>query len=318
MQKTTNKPEIRHHKQVIGRINILIKENAIRKNLGAVLIALANFANKNGSCFPSQETLAQSTGYRRETISRLTDKLETFNWITKTANRKWVFVNGGYYLPRTIYKINITAITKKVKAIFDAGKKKKLLHEAKERLAKAKAFKAKETLIKQDNEAVKSDHSAPQKAVTQSLKRLKDINNTAQRATPKSGFSSVDEIIKDADQHEQAHMKKVRHSASKRNGLKNWQVQNGKAKSTQTVNRERKASGILKRARDLVKPLIDRITALHTKLMTWHPTVNPTAFNKADHEALKAVQDEIKANHVRLPVNVMADYKLSQYVTMAC
>lgn len=321
MQKTTKNLEIRHHKQTIGRIKILIEQKAIRKNIGSVLIALANFADKCGQCFPSQDTLAEITGYRRETISRLTDKLATHNWLTKTNNRKNLFIGGKYYFPRTIYKINIAAITKKLKAIFEAGKKKKLLHEALEQQAKAKAFKQKQAAKEQAVEVIKSDksdHSAPLKAVTQSLKRLKDIKNTALRASPNSGFPSVDEITSDADQHEEAHQKKVRHTASKRNGLKNWQVQNGKAKSTQTVNRERKASSILKRARDLVKPLLDRITALHTKLMTWHPTVNPTAFSKADHEALKAVQDEIKANHVRLPVNVMADYKLSQYVKMAC
>lgn len=311
MQKTTKNLNIRHHRQTISRIQILVDKKAIRKNVGSVLTALANHANKNGFCFPSQETIGAITGYRRETVNRLTKKLNELGFIRKTANRQPIFINNKAYLPRTTYVINVKKITEMIKPLLEASKKKKLVHDAVARMKKSKAAKAKA-------QTDKNDHSAITKTVTQTTNVLKELNNTALDASPKSGILSIDDIKNETIKHEEAHQKKIKRIAARRSGLKAWRVSKGLEKSTETVRRERKAGNLMKMARQSVKPMLDKFTALTTKLMAWHPKGNPTAFTKSDYELLESVKAEMIDKQVRPPANPLVDYKLNQFASELC
>jgi DNA-binding transcriptional MocR family regulator len=61
---------------------------AIRQTTGAarrkiLLLALANYADKNGVCWPSQETLARDTEQSVDTVQRQLDVLEKLKYIQR-------------------------------------------------------------------------------------------------------------------------------------------------------------------------------------------------------------------------------------------
>lgn len=307
MKKTTKSLEIRHHQQTIKRIEILINTKSIRKNVGAVLAALASFANKSGICFPSQETIANITGYKRETINRLVKKLSDLGYIKKTDNRKPLFVKDKVYFPRTIYKINIPLITKTLKCAFDAAKKLKMIADAKYKLKKSKA----DSKLKQ----AQNDHSATPKTdhTINSIKLLKI--NTTPKAAPVRKLSFLEKIFKGANEHENKHLDKLKLTAARRKGIKTWKINNGFIKSDSAIKKERKAGSIMKKARDIAKPLVTSFSELQAKLMQWNPTVNIKSFTKDDYLKLESLKVELKERKIPVPVNVIADYKLNEFIS---
>lgn len=306
MKKTTKSLEIRHHQQTIKRIEILINTKSIRKNTGAVLAVLSSYANKAGKCFPSQSTISEATGYTRETVNRLIKKLTEQGFISKTDNRQPLFIKDKVYFPRTIYKINIPKITRMLKVTFDAAKQLKMIADAKYKMKKAK-------LAKQEIKA-KTDHSTPPKNdhTINTIKLLK--KNTTPTASPNRKFSLLENIFKTANQHEDNHLDKLKLRAARTKGIKTWQVNNGKRKSDSAIKQERKAGSLLRKARQTVKPLLDTFTRLQTKLMQWNAKVNPNAFTNDDYKALESIKSDMQANKLQVPVNVIADYKLNEFI----
>ena len=307
MKKTTKSLEIRHHQQLIKRIEILINTKSIRKNTGAVLAVLASFANKHGICFPSQTTISQLTEYKRETVNRLIKKLAEQGFITKSDNRKPLFIKDKVYFPRTIYKINAPKITKMLKATFDAAKKLKMIADAKYKIKKAKAA----SKVKQ----AKNDHSATPKTdhTINSIKLLKI--NTTPKAAPVRKLCFLEKIFKNANQHENNHFDKLKLATARRKGIKTWKINNGLIKSDSVIKQEQKASKVMKKARDLVKPLVTRVTELQAKLMQWNSTVSANSFTKDDYNTLERLKAELKERRTPVPVNVIADYKLNEFIS---
>lgn len=306
MKKTTKSLKIRHHQQTIKRIEILINTKCIRKNVGKVLAALSSYANKDGKCFPSQSTISKVTGYTRETVNRLIKKLTEQGFIFKSDNRQPIFIKDKVYLPRTIYRINIAKITKMLKVTFDTSKKLKMIEDAK--------YKMKKDKLANFELNVKTDHSAPPKNdhTINSIKLLK--KNTTLTASPSRKFSLLENIFKTANQHEDNHLRKLKLRAARTKGIKAWQISNGQRKSDNAIKQERKAGSIMRKARQTVKPLLDTFTRLQTKLMQWNAKVNLNAFTNDDYKALESIKSDMQANKLQVPVNVIADYKLNEFI----
>lgn len=283
MKKTTKKPDIRHHNQIIFRINTLIKHNAVRKNVGSVLVALASHANKQGLCFPSQDRLAAITEYKRETVNRLIKRLTDTGIISKSENRKPITKNGRTYYPRTIYKINIQMITRLVKSV----------------------------LTKQ----AKNDHTAYAKNDHTNNSTSKDIN-TATEPKPQSKVLSINKIIHNAVAHEVVHTDKIKRESARKHGLKLWRIAKGLVKSTETIKAERKIGKANANVRDKFKPLLDKFTELQAQLMKWHQTASPSAFTASDHQELINVKAQLERASVRPPVNIVADFKLRDWISL--
>lgn len=308
MKKTTKSLKIRHHQQTIKRIEILINMKCIRKNVGSVLAALASYANKSGICFPSQSTISDITDYKRETVNRLIKKLEALGFIKKHNNRKPLIINDKVYFPRTIYKICIDKITKTLKSKFDDAKKLKLIADAKHKLKKAKEAKL--------ERQAKTDHSATPKTDHTNKQAIKRLNiNTATKDKPVSKLSFLDKLFKNANAHEENHFNKLKIRSARQRGFKNWQVKNGLIKSDEAIKQERKASNALSKARQAVKPLLDSFSTLQAKLMQWNAKINPNAFTDRDHKELERVKREMVNKNIPLPTNVIADYKLNEFVS---
>jgi DNA-binding transcriptional MocR family regulator len=79
---------------------------AIRQTTGAarrklLLLALANYADKNGVCWPSQETLARDTEQSVDTVQRQLDVLEELNLIRRERmpKRRGQWQGHRYKLP---------------------------------------------------------------------------------------------------------------------------------------------------------------------------------------------------------------------------
>lgn len=307
MKKTTKSLKIRHHQQLIKRIEILINTKSIRKNIGSVLAVLASYANKDGFCFPSQSTISQLTEYKRETVNRLIKKLTEQGFITKSNNRKPLFIKDKVYFPRTVYKINAPKITKMLKVTFDEAKKVKMIADAKYKIKKAKLDK----LAK----AAKTDHSATPKT-DHTINSIKILNkNTAPTSTPNRKLSFLDKLFTNANAHEENHQQKLKLRSARAKGFKSWQIAKGIIKSDKTIKLERKRGDTLRKARLAVKPLLDNLSQLHAKLTKWNAKANPNAFTQDDYKALESLKAEIKAKNIPMPVNVVADYQLGAYLS---
>lgn len=291
MKKTTKNTEIRHHNQIIHRLNLLIEAKHVRKNVGSVLLALANFANPKGLCFPSQTSLSEITGYKRETVNRLISKASKLNLISKSSNRKPLTVGNKTYFPRTIYKINTQMISKLVKSIF------KMTTSAK---------KPKETSKTDHSATLKNDHTNNPTGILRS--------NTVAKAKPSNVILSLSQILSKATQNEQEHHNKLRHSSARKRGLKDWQVSKGLRKSDTQIKQEQKTSKLNSKARERVRPLIELFTNLQNKLAAYHPKINPKAFSTDDLNQLNEIKEKLLALNVNPPVNVMADYRLKEFI----
>ncbi len=69
-----------HHHKKIASLDASSSEKA-------VLRALADYADHHGKCWPSQETLAEVTGYARETVSRVLKRLVAKGMLRKTTTQ---------------------------------------------------------------------------------------------------------------------------------------------------------------------------------------------------------------------------------------
>lgn len=63
----------------------------------AVLVALANFADQSGHCYPSQQKLIEFTGYGESSVARAVKCLEAQGYITRSARRAGGAWSRGRY-----------------------------------------------------------------------------------------------------------------------------------------------------------------------------------------------------------------------------
>ena len=57
-------------------------------NAKFVLVALSNYADEDGYCYPSQARLARDTGQSERSVRRHLAKLEADEWITRSERRR--------------------------------------------------------------------------------------------------------------------------------------------------------------------------------------------------------------------------------------
>lgn len=269
---------IRHHNQLIHRISLLIESRLIKKNEGAVLLALASHSNPKGLCFPSQSRLAQITGYKRETVNRLIKRLES-RFISKNSNRRPVAVNGKTYYPRTIYKIFTGTITKMVKSALD-----KL------------------------SSSGKSDHSAPLKNDHTNKPSVTQENTVMQ--SPKGSVHKFDLklIVKNAIEHQRQHISTLRQRSAKALGLKRWQIKMGLRKPDHIIEREEKNRKKVRKAHEQqahARALFDK---LQNKLIAYR--IEPSAFTLDDFNELESLlmNKALNAN-----LNALAQHNLDLF-----
>lgn len=60
----------------IQAISWALKQSAVKRGEKMVLVALANYADENGECFPSHKRLAEDTGYTRQGVGKVIRHLE--------------------------------------------------------------------------------------------------------------------------------------------------------------------------------------------------------------------------------------------------
>lgn len=73
----------------------------------AVLVALANYADPQGHCFPSQETLVAFTGYGESSVGRALKSLEEQGYISRTRRRATGTWTAGRFAG-TNYSLELT------------------------------------------------------------------------------------------------------------------------------------------------------------------------------------------------------------------
>lgn len=72
-----------------------------------VLLCLANYASKNGLCWPAQSSIAKQTEQSIDTLQRRLDELETGGFLTRVARAEQNGKKGGKYL----YQLQMKAET---------------------------------------------------------------------------------------------------------------------------------------------------------------------------------------------------------------
>ena len=249
---------VRHHQQLVFRVQLLEENKIIRPNVAHVLLALASFANAKGFAFPSQSTLAKMTGYKRETINRLLNKAASLKFISKTQNRKPFHFNGKTYCPRVLYKFNIGKITKLVGDEIRQVKK---------------ALNTQKKASGNDHSAIKkTDHTNKPSAKT-------NLNTTAEN---KSRSMTLNEILSNAILSCVRHQTKINHTTARKHGLKRWRIENGLEKCPKQLAKEQSiakkrvsAAQTLERERKPVRVKFEALVTLLRKSMFNHDLFKP-------------------------------------------
>ena len=72
----------------ITALNWAFSAKVKSSNAKFILVALSNYADEDGYCYPSQARLARDTGQSERSVRRHLAQLEADQWITRSERRR--------------------------------------------------------------------------------------------------------------------------------------------------------------------------------------------------------------------------------------